>query len=115
MAGSFHILDASSPTVTTTVKLTNAPPGGHTSATFLWDILVISGTWNIALYFDIGTNRIKIAELTGRTAAGLVRIPLTSDFDAVKMAIPNPTSIVYTEAVAGTLTTSAVTACYGDS
>jgi hypothetical protein len=113
MAGTLHQLNQSAQTVTTTVALTSAPPGGRSSASFLWDISAITGTWAVALYLDIGGNSIKIAELTGRTTTGLVRIPLTADFSADQMAIPNPTSIIYTEAVAGSLT-SAVYAVYGE-
>ena len=111
MASTIHQLDSSAQTITATVQLTKEAPGAYDSATFLWAISVISGTWDVAIFADFDGQSIKIAELTGRTTTGLVRIPLTSDFNAVKMAIPSPTKITYTEAVAGSLT-SAVYAAY---
>jgi hypothetical protein len=111
MAGTLHQLDSSAQTVTTTVQLTKEAPGAYDGATFLWNVTVITGTWDVAVNANIDGQSIKIAELTGRTTTGLVRIPLTSDFSAVQMAILSPTSITYTEAVAGSLT-SAVYAAY---
>jgi len=111
MAGTAHLLNSSAQTVTATVQLTKEAPGAYDSATFLWGISAITGTWECAIYADFNGQSIKIAELTGRTTTGLVRIPLTTDFNAVKMAILSPTKITYTEAVAGSLT-SEVYAAY---
>jgi len=113
MAGSVVVLDTSAQTVTSTVNVINPALGGHAAATFFWDITSISGTWDCAVYIDIGANRLKIAELTTQTTTGLKRLTLTADFNAVRSAVPNPTSITYTEAVAGSLT-STVYAAYGD-
>lgn len=113
MAGSSLLLDDRVVTVTSTVNIPGAGLGGHAAATFLWNITAISGTWDCAVYFDIGAARIKVAELTGQTTTGIKRLALTADFNVTRNAIPGITSITYTEAVAGTLT-SGLYCIFGD-
>ena len=106
-------------TVTTSVSLDGiatraAVSGGHRATTFLWHIITITGTWDIAIYINIAGTDVKIAELLGQTAAGVFRIPLDAAFASTRMAIPSPSKITYTEAVAGTLTDWNVFAVFGD-
>jgi hypothetical protein len=104
---------AQSGTATVVIPVELSLTGGHGSATFLWDITAITGTWDIALQILLGSNALSIASLATITTTGLKRIPLTADFSAVQMAIPPPTQIVFTEAAAGSLTSS-VLVLFGD-
>lgn len=113
MPGSTNSIYSGTQTITATVSLTHPPGGAHATATFQWFITAITGTWDIALYATIGGTDVKVAELTGRTTTGAANIPIVSPFTGTNAAIPAPNKIIFTEAVAGTLT-SQVWATYGD-
>ena len=104
MAASVIVLMPSTAhTVTTTQPLT-VPSGGFGSATFLWNITAITGTWDCTVSLIINGGTIAVATLATMTTTGLKRLALTSDFSAVKMGIPIPNSALLNEAVAGSLT-----------
>ena len=104
MASSLIVLMPSTAhTITATTPLT-VPSGGFGSATFLWNITVITGTWDLSLQLNINGQTIAVASLAGQTTVGLKRVTLTADFSAVQMGIPIPNSAVLTEAIAGSLT-----------
>ena len=104
MASSVIVLMPSTThTVTTTQPLT-VPSGGFGSATFLWNITAITGTWDCTVVLNISGNPISVATLVTQTTTGIKRLALTADFSAVQMGIPIPNSATLNEAVAGTIT-----------
>jgi len=121
MPGSLRQIHRQSIAITTTISsflaavgVSGAGHGGHRSMTFLWNIITITGTWDIALYTIIDGIDVKIAELLGQAAAGIFRVPLDAAFASTRMAIPTPVKIIFTEAVAGTLTDSQTFMVCGD-
>lgn len=95
-----------------------AGSGAHGAATFFVHVTAITRTTGtLAVYLrwrSPGGNEIDIASVAGITATGLNRLVLTSDFDATRMAIPEPNRedwdlVGDTEAVSGK-----IYAIYGD-
>jgi len=90
---------------TATQTLTNPTGPVSGAATFLVNVTNIGSgdTWSIELSGYVGkiTQRIVIGSKTGITAVGLYRIPLSADFNAVKMAVFRPTHSTHTLDVDG--------------
>ncbi len=113
MAGSQRLVDTTpgaSITDDTTRQVDGT--GGHAAASFLIDITTFTGAWTVSLRVQIGTTVITIASLV-LSATGVFRIPLTADFSATRMAIPEPTEVFYDETTAGSLAAQII-AVYGD-
>lgn len=119
MAGAIKLLDSASliDADRTTKVDGNA---GHRAARFIVDVTAITrttGTLVIGLYWSPdGTvaGGLKIAEVTGLTAAGAADVPLVAPFAAVNGAVPEP-NIVLWDLVGDTADVSGVVyAIYGD-
>src|SRR3990167_5732181 len=102
MPGSIAVLDTLGASVTTTRQLEGGR-GGHSSATFYFDVTAITGTWEIQVNWAPTGTVIPIGLASTVTTTGMKLLTLQSPFTLGNRAVPSPDSVTYTETVAGTL------------
>jgi hypothetical protein len=104
MAGSVRIPDEiTGATVTSTVVLKGGQ-GGHRGATFYFDVTAVTGTWEVQANWAPTGVVIPLALASTITATGMKLMTLQAPFTTASNAIPEPTSVLFTETVAGSIT-----------
>jgi hypothetical protein len=91
--------------------------GAHRKATFIVEILTITGTWNISIdgLTNDGTT-VDIAATGNQTTTGIKTLALQTgdvDWTIANAAIPEPQQVVFTEVATGACS-GTVYAIYGD-
>ena len=78
--------------------------GAHSKATFLVDVIAVTGDWTIDLNIRGATQILEVATLASITTVGLKQLIVDAKFVAAEDAVPEVNQIVYTEDSAGSLT-----------
>jgi hypothetical protein len=114
MAGTQTILNSTTQTATNVVELAAnlKATGCASNMVFLMDIVTITGTWDVSVYWSpeppasagaLPTNSILVATLATITTTGVKNLVIQAPFDGVNRAVPIPNYVQYVEQVAGTL------------
>ncbi len=117
MGGSQRTIDEASAIV---ASRSQAVPGGggHASASFLVDVTAItrtSGTLIVTVSYTAPSGTpFTIAATGALTTTGLFRLAIDSDFEATRMAVPEPDKAIWTLICDATAVSGKIIAYYGD-